>query len=716
MNPVRRKRNRILLLFVLGVGVPSLLLGYLAFRGIQNDQALLEKENREELQTLVQKVTAQVDENISDVEEDFKLALGNEWNPEDPSKRQSLQKFKEQNPLVEETFIFQNGEKITFPASKLLYLSEDNIESASVSQQDSNFQKQLRSAQQAEFQEKNYRKAAAIYRQLFAKIQSLSMKGDLLNSLARVQKKANLIPEAIDTYRQIMRDYDQVRSSAGIPLGLAAGCELASLLFTAENPESALQVYIDIFKALVGKKWTLERAQYDFYSSKTTEVTQEILSGEELGEKADSFQNDIRALKEKEAVERERNERLLAFQENAPAEFQPLSERDSLLSPNGNKRIALEIGGYFYLVSLFGDVEGKNIQGRTFWGLLIHQEFLKTEVITRALRNFISSNKTGWIVKNKSGESLLSSEPIPSGTIQVQSSFAGNFPDWRIELYQQDPRLFEAFLTSRRGIYFFIFLLIGGILIFGLVLTVRTVSHELELSRMKSDFVSTISHEFKSPLTSIRQLAEMLQSGRVPSEERRQKYYDVLVEQSERLTLLTENVLNFAKMEEGKKVFKFEPVDIGGLLEDIVSTLQERVRHDGFELQLIRKDVLPSVLVDSSSLTQAINNLLDNAIKYSGESKRIVVEAEAEDEHLIISVRDFGLGIKREEQERVFERFFRGGDELTRTVKGSGLGLTLVKQIVEAHKGSVNLESELGQGSTFSIKLPLYKPKEKRHG
>jgi signal transduction histidine kinase len=542
------------------------------------------------------------------------------------------------------------------------------------------------------------------------------MKGDLLNSLARVQKKANLIPEAIDTYRQIMRDYDQVRSSAGIPLGLAAGCELASLLFTAENPESALQVYIDIFKALVGKKWTLERAQYDFYSSKTTEVTQEILSGEELGEKADSFQNDIRALKEKEAVERERNERLLAFQENAPAEFQPLSERDSLLSPNGNKRIALEIGGYFYLVSLFGDVEGKNIQGRTFWGLLIHQEFLKTEVITRALRNFISSNKTGWIVKNKSGESLLSSEPIPSGTIQVQISLTGNFPDWRIEFYQQDPRLFEAFLTSRRGIYFFIFLLIGGILIFGLVLTVRTVSHELELSRMKSDFVSTISHEFKSPLTSIRQLAEMLQSGRVPSEERRQKYYDVLVEQSERLTLLTENVLNFAKMEEGKKVFKFEPVDIGGLLEDIVSTLQERVRHDGFELQLIRKDVLPSVLVDSSSLTQAINNLLDNAIKYSGESKRIVVEAEAEDEHLIISVRDFGLGIKREEQERVFERFFRGGDELTRTVKGSGLGLTLVKQIVEAHKGSVNLESELGQGSTFSIKLPLYKPKEKRHG
>ena len=251
------------------------------------------------------------------------------------------------------------------------------------------------------------------------------------------------------------------------------------------------------------------------------------------------------------------------------------------------------------------------------------------------------------------------------------------------------------------------FFLIAGILIFGLTLTIRTVAHELELSKMKSDFVSTISHEFKSPLSSIRQLAEMLQSGRVPSEERRQQYYDVLVEQSERLSLLIDNILDFAKIEEGRKKFDFEMIDIGPLLQEIVSTIQDRVRHKDFVIQVEIEKPLPSIKVDRAAITQAITNLIDNAIKYSGEAKNIFVRAFAENQYLIITVKDFGIGIRKEEIDKVFERFYRGGDELTRTVKGSGLGLTLVKQIVEVHHGNVNVESEPGHGSTFSIRLPL---------
>ena len=251
------------------------------------------------------------------------------------------------------------------------------------------------------------------------------------------------------------------------------------------------------------------------------------------------------------------------------------------------------------------------------------------------------------------------------------------------------------------------FLLIAGILIFGLILTVRIVAHELELAKMKSDFVSAISHEFKSPLTSIRQLAEMLQTGRVPSEERRQKYYDTLLEQSERLSLLTDNVLNFAKMEEGRKEFEFEKADIGTLLKEVVSAVQDRVSHEDFEIQLKIENSLPSIMADSASISQSITNLIDNAIKFSGKAKKIVVKSFTEDQYLVISIQDFGIGIKKEELGKVFDRFYRVGDELTRTVKGSGLGLTLVKQIVEAHQGKVHVESEPGQGSTFSMKLPF---------
>jgi signal transduction histidine kinase len=229
---------------------------------------------------------------------------------------------------------------------------------------------------------------------------------------------------------------------------------------------------------------------------------------------------------------------------------------------------------------------------------------------------------------------------------------------------------------------------------------------------MKSDFVSTISHEFKSPLTSIRQLAEMLHSGRVPSDERRRQYYDVLLEQSERLSLLTENILNLARIEEGRKEFIFEKTALTPVLRQIVSSIQDRVRHEGFSIELEIKNDLPMVKVDRVALAEAITNLIDNAVKYSGESRRVIVSASAEGPSLQIAVRDFGIGIRREDLDKVFERFFRGGDELTRTVKGSGLGLTLVKEIVEAHHGKVYAESEPGKGSTFFIKLPLQKKEE----
>ena len=260
---------------------------------------------------------------------------------------------------------------------------------------------------------------------------------------------------------------------------------------------------------------------------------------------------------------------------------------------------------------------------------------------------------------------------------------------------------------TRRGLYFFVFLLIAGILVFGLALTLRSVSHELALARMKSDFVSTVSHEFKSPLTSIRQLAEMLQSGRVPSEDRRQKYYDVLLEQSERLALLTDNILSLAKIESGRAALKFEKTDIATLLVEVVRSIQERVRHDGFGIDLEVKGTLPLLVSDRTALVQAVTNLIDNAVKYSGESRRISVKAWQEGQAIIVTVRDSGIGIDKKDLGRVFERFYRGGDALTRAVKGSGLGLTLVKEIVEAHGGKVFVESEPGIGSVFSFRLPI---------
>lgn len=168
-----------------------------------------------------------------------------------------------------------------------------------------------------------------------------------------------------------------------------------------------------------------------------------------------------------------------------------------------------------------------------------------------------------------------------------------------------------------------------------------------------------------------------------------------------------DNILDFTKMEEGQKRFGFETVEMAPLLEEIVSTFQHRVRHEGFTVHANLDQPLPTIQVDRAAITQAVTNLIDNAIKYSCEARKVCVRAFVESQDLIVAVEDFGVGIRPEEIDKVFERFYRGGDELTRTVKGSGLGLTLVKQIVEAHHGNVQVESQLGKGSTFSIRLPL---------
>ena len=444
-----------------------------------------------------------------------------------------------------------------------------------------------------------------------------------------------------------------------------------------------------------------------FFRRNIKESIDSILSHAPLSEPVQQYNSLFSKLKAEEQDQRRITERLLTFQENAAADLKAKVTLNTEEQQNPVRRFTLESGEHEYLVSLFGQYIGNENQRNQIKGLLLNADYLRDSILYHVLQSNVNSGKTGWIVKGRDEKPILKSENSPSGSITVRTNFEGGFPPWFVELYQNDPDLFETFLFSRRGIYFYMFILLAGILIFGLALTIRTVAHELELSKMKSDFVSTISHEFKSPLSSIRQLAEMLQSGRVPSENRRQEYYDVLVEQSERLTLLIDNILDFAKIEEGRKKFDFQVVDIGLLLKEIVSVIQDQVRHKDFVIQLEMGKSLPAIKADRESLTQAITNLIDNAIKYSGEAKNIIVRAFVEDQYLIITVKDFGIGIRKEEIDKVFERFYRGGDELTRTVKGSGLGLTLVKQIVEAHHGKVSVESEVGTRQYFYGKASI---------
>jgi signal transduction histidine kinase len=229
----------------------------------------------------------------------------------------------------------------------------------------------------------------------------------------------------------------------------------------------------------------------------------------------------------------------------------------------------------------------------------------------------------------------------------------------------------------------------------------------MKLSQMKADFVSNVSHELRTPLASIRVFGEFLKLGRVKEPEKIREYGEYIETESRRLTQLINNILDFSKIESGRKTYQFERADVAEVISETLRTFAVQLSQNGFNIVFdAPRRPLPPAVIDANAISQAFMNLLDNAVKYSGDSKEITVSLGKRDEYITISVTDHGIGVSRDEREKIFEKFYRVSTGLVHDVKGSGLGLSIVKHIVDAHRGLVTLNSKPGVGSTFTIYLP----------
>jgi two-component system phosphate regulon sensor histidine kinase PhoR len=245
------------------------------------------------------------------------------------------------------------------------------------------------------------------------------------------------------------------------------------------------------------------------------------------------------------------------------------------------------------------------------------------------------------------------------------------------------------------------------VLLIGAIIVYRNIRRAMELSQMKSDFVSNVSHELRTPLALIRMFIETLELGRIKTEEKKQEYYTIIGQETERLTYLINNILDFSKMEVGKKQYSKSKLELTDLVKQTLDMYQYNLQNRGFNLET---DLTPEGLIinaDKNAVTEALLNLLDNAVKYSGDSKLISVKTFAENKYGIVEVSDKGIGISSEQQKKIFEKFYRVSTGLTHNTKGSGLGLSIVQHIMNAHEGLVRVNSQPGKGSTFQLKFPL---------
>ena len=240
-------------------------------------------------------------------------------------------------------------------------------------------------------------------------------------------------------------------------------------------------------------------------------------------------------------------------------------------------------------------------------------------------------------------------------------------------------------------------------------LSIGAVARQMRLSQMKSDFVSNVSHELRTPLSSIRVFGEYMRLGRVEKAEKIRQYGEYIEAESRRLTQLINNILDFSKIESAEKKYRFCDTDLVELVEQTVAAFEVPLRDKGVSISF-RADAAPRLRVDKDAIAQVLMNLLDNAVKYSDGRKDIDVRVAASRSEVSIAVEDHGIGIPAAEQKKIYEKFYRVGSTLVHDVKGSGLGLSIVQHVVQAHGGRVELESVPGHGSTFTIVLPVAQP------
>jgi signal transduction histidine kinase len=295
---------------------------------------------------------------------------------------------------------------------------------------------------------------------------------------------------------------------------------------------------------------------------------------------------------------------------------------------------------------------------------------------------------------------------VPGGSAEGED-LGKSFSSVRIEFDSLEPALWTEGSDSRATFYFFALAFVIGVALIGAYLLWRDVRRDLRMAEVRSQFVSSVSHELRTPLAAIRMFTDALRLGRVKDPASQQEYLEVIGSESERLSRLINNVLEFGKIERGERDYDLEPTSVEDVVARAVRLMEYPLKQKKFHLFTEIKSPVPFVRADSDALEQALLNLLLNALKYSGTGKDIRLTVEREGDWVVIRVQDSGVGIALEHREKIFERFFRIPGSENRGIAGAGLGLTIVRHIVDGHGGKITVNSEVGRGSTFSIYLPL---------
>jgi two-component system phosphate regulon sensor histidine kinase PhoR len=288
-----------------------------------------------------------------------------------------------------------------------------------------------------------------------------------------------------------------------------------------------------------------------------------------------------------------------------------------------------------------------------------------------------------------------------------EARFPTTLYKWILQIVPRNYTEIERDVRNQRRTNLFLIILSMTLIFSSLAFIYVAGRRERQLRKLKEDFIGNVSHELKTPLSLIGMFSEILKSGRVKGDNTRQEYLNIIHNECERMNHLVSNLLDFASLERGERAKHFETINLARLVTRELEGYHYQIQKDGFQISADVDDAVPDTFADPTAISMAFLNLLDNSVKYSGNQKQIGVSVSLTDGFIDLAVTDHGPGIPADEQQKIFDKFYRGSAAAVNKVRGSGIGLSITRHVAEMHGGKINVHSEPGKGSTFTLRIPI---------
>jgi signal transduction histidine kinase len=566
------------------------------------------------------------------------------------------------------------------------------------------FGEEYRQAVKFEFAEKNPARAVELYQESYQKASSGQHKATALEAMGRCFVAAEKYERAVEIYGRLLRDFNHLKNKAGHPFGIVAAMQLYEISIHQKKDKKSLEDLLHLYDSIKNGKWLIDIPAYDLFIEEIEAAIESRLGENHLPEIQESY----RSLKNRASPYLES----LMFAEFLKTRIIPRMKENVSLTPvtkkDQTKRLLAHHRDRSCMISYKTFPRNEiGSQGGFYWDL----QSLKENFIPRILKNI--EKETGLqvtIIDNSDGSSNRDNSPESTSLTLAFRQFP--LP-WQFAVSQ--PVWGNLQQTAQREvlIYGILFFVIVALLVLGAILIARDITREKEATRIKTEFVHNVSHELKTPLTLIRLYGETLQRKKNLSNLQKDECYEIITKESERLSHLINNVLDFSRIDMGRKEFDFQKGNLGEAIKETLESYRYHLEKKGFSVRDRIDAHLPEIPFDREAISSVLVNLLSNAVKFSSDKKEVTVRLFKENGRAIIQVSDKGIGIDPKEIKKIFTRFYRSKNKVSSDAKGSGLGLTLVKHITEAHGGRVAVESEPGEGTTFSVILPIDGGKDK---